>query len=130
MASSVGCPPMCFDRDARPPDLPADRVRHRIAGGAGHEVLTLTSADGTEFSAALAVAPEPTGAAVVIFPDVRGLYSFYAELAQRFAEAGHHAIAIDYFGRTAGLGERSEDFDFWPHVTETRPPQIQADAAA
>jgi carboxymethylenebutenolidase len=121
---------MCFDHDARPPDLPADRVRHRIAGGAGHELLTLTSADGTQFSAALAIAPEPTGAAVVVFPDVRGLYPFYAELAQRFAEAGHHAIAIDYFGRTAGLGERGEDFDYWPHVMETRPPQIQADAAA
>jgi carboxymethylenebutenolidase len=121
---------MCFDHDARPPDLPDDRVRHRIAGGAGHELLTLTSADGTEFSAALAVAPDPSGAAVVIFPDVRGLYRFYAELAQRFAEAGHHAIAIDYFGRTAGVGERGEDFDYWPHVMQTRPAQVQADAAA
>jgi carboxymethylenebutenolidase len=121
---------MCFDHDSRPPDLPAERVRHRIAGGAGHELLTVTSADGTEFSAALAVAPDPSGPAVIVFPDVRGLYRFYAELAQRFAEAGHHAIAIDYFGRTAGLGERREDFDYMPHVMETRPRQIQADAVA
>ena len=56
-----------------------------IAGGAGAELLELTSADGTRFSAALAEAPEPSGRAVVILPDVRGLYPFYSELAERFA---------------------------------------------
>jgi carboxymethylenebutenolidase len=66
----------------------------------------------------------------VVLPDVRGLYRFYVELTERFAAAGHHAIAIDYFGRTAGVGERGEDFDYMPHVMKTRPAQIQADAAA
>ena len=42
----------------------------------------------------------------MILPDVRGLYPFYTELAERFAQAGYHAIALDYFGRTAGLGPR------------------------
>ena len=112
---------MCFAFDARPPDLPADLARPPIAGGAGAELLELTSADGTRFSAALAEAPEPAGRAVVILPDIRGLYPFYSELAERFAQAGHHAIAIDYFGRTAGLGPRDEDFEFWPHVQQTRP---------
>ena len=121
---------MCFAFDARPPDLPADLARPPIAGGAGAELLELTSADGTHFSAALAEAPDPAGRAVVVLPDVRGLYPFYAELAERFAQAGHHAIAIDYFGRTAGLGPRDEDFDFWPHVEKTRPRAVQADAAA
>lgn len=123
---------MCFDHDARPPDLPADlRRRPRIAGGAGPELLELTSADGATFSAALARADEPTkGPGVVVLPDVRGLYPFYIELADRFAEAGHHAITIDYFGRTAGTGVRDEDFDYWPHVMKTRPEQIQADLAA
>ena len=41
----------------------------------------------------------------MILPDVRGLYSFYEELALRFAEAGIDALAIDYFGRTAGVGQ-------------------------
>ena len=45
---------MCFAFDARPPDLPADLVHPRMAGGAGAEKLELTSADGTVFSAALA----------------------------------------------------------------------------
>jgi carboxymethylenebutenolidase len=119
---------MCFAFDARPPDLPPDVAP--IAGGAGAELLELESADGTRFSAALAESPEPRGRAVAILPDVRGLYPFYSELAERFAEAGHHAIAIDYFGRTAGLGPRDEHFDHRPHVQETRPHLVQADLAA
>jgi carboxymethylenebutenolidase len=121
---------MCFGFDARPPDLPADLALPRLAGGAGAEVLELTSADGTRFSAALAEAPEGGAPGVVILPDVRGLYRFYVELAERFAQAGHHAIAIDYFGRTAGAGERDEDFDYMPHVLQTRVAQVQADAGA
>jgi len=121
---------MCFPFDALPPDLPADLARRPMAGGAAAEELELTSADGTRFSAALAATPDATGPAVVILPDVRGLYRFYVELAERFAQAGHHAIAIDYFGRTAGVGARDEDFDFWPHVSQTRVEQIQDDAAA
>jgi carboxymethylenebutenolidase len=121
---------MCFAFDARPPELPTDLARPRIAGGAPAELLELTSADGTRFSAALAEAPEATGRAVVILPDVRGLYPFYSELAERFAQAGHHAIAIDYFGRTAGLGPRDEEFEYMPHVQQTRPATVQADALA
>ena len=67
---------MCFAFDASPPDLPADIAP--IAGGAGAELLELESADGTRFSAALAESPEPRGRAVVILPDVRGLYPFYS----------------------------------------------------
>jgi carboxymethylenebutenolidase len=124
---------LCFASDARPPELPADLARPPLAGGAGAETLELTSADGTAFSAALAEAPEPAGAGapgVIILPDVRGLYRFYIELAERFAQAGHHAIAIDYFGRTAGTGTRDDDFDFMPHVEKTRVVQVQADIDA
>jgi carboxymethylenebutenolidase len=121
---------MCFDFDARPPDLPADLALRPVAGGAAAEVVELTSADGTRFSAALAGSPEDKQPAVVILPDVRGLYRFYAELAERFAQAGHSAIAIDYFGRTAGVGERDEEFDYTPHVTQTTVEGVQADTAA
>jgi carboxymethylenebutenolidase len=122
---------VCFAFDAHPPELPADLVRPRMAGGAAAEIVELTSADGTPFSAAIAESAEPTGGpAVIIFPDVRGLYRFYVELAERFAQAGHHAIAIDYFGRTAGTGERGEDFEYMPHVDQTRMTTIQADADA
>jgi carboxymethylenebutenolidase len=121
---------MCFDFDARPPELPADLVLAPLAGGAGAELLELTSADGTRFSAALAESPDGSEPGVVILPDVRGLYRFYVELAERFAQAGHHAIAIDYFGRTAGTGERGEDFEYMPHVQQTRVEQVQMDIAA
>ena len=121
---------MCFEFDARPPVLPADLAVAPLAGGAGAERLELTSADGMRFSAALAESPEATEPGVVILPDVRGLYRFYVELAERFAQAGHHAIAIDYFGRTAGTGERGEDFEYMPHVQQTRVETVQLDIAA
>ena len=116
---------MCFPFDAIPPDIPE---RFRIAGGAAGELLTLTSADGTEFSAYLARAEGPTG--VVVLPDVRGLFRFYEQLTERFAGAGHSAIAIDYFGRTAGLGPRDEDFEYMPHVVQTTPPTVAQDVRA
>jgi carboxymethylenebutenolidase len=121
---------MCFEWDAAPPDVPADLLPARAAGAAAAELLELESDDGTHFSAAFAGAADPRGPAVVIYPDVRGLYRFYIELAERFAAAGHHAVAIDYFGRTAGLGPREEDFDYTPHIPQTRSEQIQMDTAA
>jgi carboxymethylenebutenolidase len=120
---------MCFEFDALPPLPPADLLLKPIAGGAGAELLELESADGTHFSAALAESPEGRGG-IVILPDVRGLYPFYSDLAERFAEAGYHAVALDYFGRTAGLGPRDEEFEFRPHVEQLQVPQVQADLAA
>ncbi|MCW2992520.1 MAG: dienelactone hydrolase family protein [Conexibacter sp.] len=120
---------MCFDHDALPPELPTG-VR-RLAGGAAAEITEALAADGTRLSVALARSPQPQDPAVVIIPDIRGLYRFYAELAERFAAAGHHAVAIDPFGRSAGApGEREGEWDFWPHVAETSPATVQADVAA
>ncbi|HUA72693.1 MAG TPA: dienelactone hydrolase family protein [Solirubrobacteraceae bacterium] len=121
---------MCFDFDARPPAPPEDLLLAPIAGGAGAELLVLTSADGTQFSAALAEASSGRGGGVMIFPDVRGLYPFYSELAERFAQAGYHAVAMDYFGRTAGLGPRDEEFEYMPHVQQLTVEGVQQDAAA
>ena len=117
---------MCFPFDAIVPELP-ERFQV-IAGGAAGERLTLTSADGTAFSAFLAHADGPTG--VVVLPDVRGLFPFYEQLAERFAAAGHPAIAIDYFGRTAGLGPRDETFEYMPHVQQSTPENVALDVAA
>ena len=118
---------MCFEFDAIPPEVPGDLV---LAGGAAAELLELESADGSRFSAAFTGSADGGAPAVVIYPDVRGLYPFYVELTERFAQAGHHAIAIDFFGRTAGLGPRGEDFDYAEHVPKTRSGQIQADTRA
>jgi len=61
---------------------------------------------------------------------VRGLHPFFEELAMRFAEAGVHAVAIDYFARTAGTPDRGEGFDYQSHVGQTRPETLLADVAA
>ena len=115
---------MCYSDDARPPLPP-------IGGAASdHGDLTLEAADRNKFMAYFARAARPTGAGMVILPDVRGLHNFYKELAQRFAEAGIDAVAIDYFGRTAGFGERDESFVWKSHTDQTTPEGIAADTAA
>ena len=116
---------MCAPFDSRPPIA-------RITGAAvTHRREVLESDDGARF-AAFAAFPESPGdaCAVVILPDVRGLFAFYEELALRFAERGYAAIAFDYFGRTAGVGKRGEDFEFMPHVQETTAEGIQLDVGA
>jgi carboxymethylenebutenolidase len=115
---------MCFDHDSRPPIVP-------IAGGAlDSGELTLTADDGTRFSAFRARAADPTGAGIVVLPDVRGLHPYYEELALRFAENGVDAVAIDYFGRTAGLGRRDAAFESMPHVSRTTFAGLSADIRA
>lgn len=118
---------MCHPAGSRPPDVPPDLPT--MSGGGGGADTVLTSADGTRFRAYLAPAARGD-AGVVIAPDVRGLHPFYEELAERFASAGVHAIALDYFGRTAGTDRRGDDFEYTPHVRQTSVPTIQADIAA
>ena len=115
---------MCFDLDSEPP-VP------RIAGAAvSHEDLELEAADGASFAAFHATPDGPSATGIVVLPDVRGLYRFYEELALRFAERGSAAVAIDYFGRTAGVEKRDEHFDYRPHVDATTVDGLQADTAA
>lgn len=115
---------MCFDHDARPPIEP-------IVGAAldsGSELLT--SADGTVFRAFVARPVAPTGAGILILPDVRGLHPYYEELALRFAEHGVAAVAIDYFGRTGGTEPRGADFEYGPHVAACTWPTLETDIRA
>jgi len=115
---------MCVDNDSRPPITP-------IAGGsAGGRDLRLTSSDGTRFMAYAARASKPTGAGMVVIPDVRGLHPYYKELADRFSEIGVDAVAIDFFARTAPSDDRSDSFDFMSQVPLTKPDQLQVDIAA
>jgi len=118
---------MCYSDDARVP-LPPVPLISGAAADQGDFVLT--SSDGTRLGAYFARAEKPTGAGMVVMPDVRGLHRFYKELAQRFAEAGVDAVAIDYFGRTAGIGERDEGFEYMPHVEKTTQENIAKDVTA
>ena len=115
---------MCHELDSFPP-IPV------ISGAAvSHEDLELQAADGNRLAAFAAIPDEPGAKCVVILPDVRGLYRFYEELALRFAERGYAAVAIDYFGRTAGASKRDDDFPYTEHVPQTTPDGIQADVRA
>jgi carboxymethylenebutenolidase len=115
---------MCFDRNASPPILAGD---HAIARSGP---VTLESGDGTRFGAFEAAPHGEAAANVLILPDVRGLHPYYEELACRFAQHGLPALAIDYFGRTAGSSGRSADFDYQPHIEEVTFAGLQADISA
>jgi carboxymethylenebutenolidase len=118
---------MCFDLDSHPPIPP-------IAGAAvDGKLITLRASDGTELSAFHAIPSSANGAAIMILPDVRGLYRFYEELALRFAETGVEALTLDYFARTAGKvtdGSRGNDFDHMEHVNQTEWRHLLADMQA
>jgi carboxymethylenebutenolidase len=115
---------VCFELDSLPP-IPV------VSGAAvEHRDLELEAGDGARFAAFAALPDMPSGRGVVILPDVRGLYRFYEELALRFAERGLAAVAIDFFGRTAGVGKRGDDFPYRDHVAQTTPAGIQADVRA
>jgi carboxymethylenebutenolidase len=115
---------MCFDRDALPAVPP-------IAGAAiDTEDLVLEAEDGNSLAAFVARAENSRGPAVLVLPDVRGLYPFYEELACRFAEVGYDSVTIDYFGRSAGAGKRDDEFPFMDHVQQSTFDGIKADSAA
>jgi carboxymethylenebutenolidase len=115
---------MCTDRDSLPPIEPSS--------GAAVDAMpvVLNGEDGAAFSGYLARPEGATGAGIVILPDVRGLHPFFEELAMRYAERGILALAIDYFGRTAGTGERGDDFQHMPHVEQARWTNLAGDIRA
>jgi len=115
---------MCTDHDSLPPIEP-------ISGAAvDASEVWLKGEDGTPFRAWIALPEQPTGAGIVILPDVRGLHPFFEELAMRYAEHGVAAIAIDYFARTAGTAPRGDDFDHQPHVSQLEWPNLEGEIKA
>ena len=115
---------MCFELDSVPP-IPVIR-----GAAVSHEDLILDTRDGNRFAAFAAATDDATTIGVVILPDVRGLYRFYEEVALRLAERGFAAVAFDYFGRTAGVAKRDDDWDYMEHVSQTTAEGVQADVGA
>jgi len=116
---------VCFELDSVPPIPP-------ISGGAPvrSEDVVLEAADGTRLAAFSALPDDGARVGIVVLPDVRGLYGFYEQLALRFAERGYAAVAFDYFGRTAGVAKRDDDFPYPDHVAQTTPETIAQDVRA
>lgn len=115
---------MCYDDNARPPNPPGK------SGSANGEDIILTAGDGNRFAAYSATPESPKSAQVLIYPDVRGLHQFYKVLALRFAEVGYPALALDYFGRTAGISSRDESFEYMPHVQQIQLTTFSQDVRA
>src|SRR5262245_19313015 len=92
--------------------------------------IVLTAADGAAFAACEARAAKPTGPALLILPDARGLHADYESLAERFAAAGHDALAIDYYGRSAGVRDWRDAFHWAPHSLGLRDADVGLDVAA
>jgi carboxymethylenebutenolidase len=115
---------MCHGPTSRPPMPP-------VSGGAGGgRRVVLEASDGNRFAAFMATTEIVDAPGVVILPDVRGLHPFYEELALRFGDAGVHALALDYYGRTAGTGSRGGDFDHRPHFQQATDANVGLDVAA
>lgn len=116
--------PMCHTDESRAPEPP------RRGPVGEHGELELSTQDGNRFRAFRAYpATAPVGG-MIILPDVRGLHPYYEDLAMRFAEAGFSTIALDYFGRSAGIGKRDDSFDWKTHFQKTTPEGIAHDVRA
>jgi carboxymethylenebutenolidase len=115
---------MCFTSDQHPPEPP------RSSDVGHHGPLVLSAADGNRLSAFEAVPVTARGASLVLMPDIRGLHAFYTDLALCCAQAGIDTVAIDPYGRSAGLTARDDDFEYMPHATKLSPADVLADAHA
>ena len=115
---------MCFGDDALPPHPPSPGEVARSGD------LVLRSADGTEFAAFSATPSVPTDRGMVVLPDVRGLHGFFKALTGHFAEAGFHTVAMDWFGRSAGVEERDDAFDWKAHTAQLVPERVDDDVRA
>jgi len=115
---------MCFTSDQHPPEPP------RSSEVGDHGPLVLTAGDGNRFSAFEAVPVTPRGASLVLLPDIRGMHAFYTDLALCFASAGIDTVALDPYGRSAGLSARDDSFEYMPYAAKLTPPEVLADAHA
>jgi carboxymethylenebutenolidase len=87
---------MCYDADSAPP-LYGPPITSTTSAR-----LLLTAADGAPCAAYRSLPAQALGPGVLVLPDNRGLSGFYEALTRRLAEQGLPALAIDYFGRSAG----------------------------
>lgn len=115
---------MCHEPTAHP------AIPHDPDAAIPCERLTLFASDAAEFAALVARPRQPGDAGVIVLPDIRGLSSFYGEVASRLAEQGYTAAAIDFFGRTSGIEEREADFPYMEHAARLTRPELEADLAA
>lgn len=113
---------MCHADESRPPDATG------AVASAGP--LGLTSADGARFTAYRALPDRPTGAGVVVLPDVGGAHEFHRDLARGFAEAGVAAVVLDHYRRVAADDGRGPGSDGFAPAAEPDRDLVPLDIAA
>ena len=111
---------MCFPDDAVPPAF-------RRRGPVSSASLVLPIEGGAGFDAVSALPRNGGALGVLVLPDGRGLHPFYRRMAIGLAGAGFPALAIDLYGRTAGIGPRPADFPSGEHSRRLRWEQVRAD---
>jgi carboxymethylenebutenolidase len=115
---------MCFSSDQHPPLPP------RSSQVGAHGPTELAASDGNAFRAYDATPVMRRGASLVLLPDIRGLHPYYTDLALAFAMAGIDTVALDPYGRTAGMTVRDDDFEYMPHAKALTSEQVLADSHA
>ncbi len=113
---------MCFSDDQHPPLPP------KSSEVGAHGPTELIANDGNRFRAYDACPVTRRGASLVLLPHVRGLHPYYTDLALAFATAGIDTVAVDPYGRTAGVTARDEGFEFIPHAKALISEQVLADS--
>jgi len=115
---------MCFSNDQHPPLPP------KLSEVGPHGPTELVAADGNVFAAYDAAPVTRRGASLVLLPDIRGLHPYYTDLALAFAMAGIDTVALDPYGRTAGVASRDDDFAYLPHVEALTSENVLTDSRA
>ncbi|WP_265446586.1 dienelactone hydrolase family protein [Flexivirga meconopsidis] len=115
---------MCHSSQSQPPSPPV------VTPTEDHGEFFLSTAAGVRSVAYEAHPAAPSRRGVVILPDVRGAHEFYRRLAVRFAEAGLHAVVVDYYGHLTDDPARDDDFDWQAKLPKVDPATVQPVVAA
>lgn len=116
---------MCHPVGSAAPAAPVKPVKVRK-----QERLMVPASDGNLVRAYGAFPSTSNGCSCIVLPDVRGLVPYYEDLTRRFAEAGFHSVAVDYYGRTRGACADDRTFNWRQHLPMVRPAHVYADVAA
>jgi carboxymethylenebutenolidase len=116
---------VCFPDGSRPPSFPGKPVDV----GCARTVLRPVSS--SPFAVVSCVPIRASSrAALVVLPDGRGLGPYYSEFARRIGQTGREALAVDLYGRTAGVGPRRPGFVSAEHSARLTWAGVQQDLSA
>jgi carboxymethylenebutenolidase len=114
---------VCYPNGSAPPPFPGEPGAATLIRGA------VRPRGGSPFRVAHAVPASAHRVAAVVLPDGRGLHGYYERFAHALAGAGIETIAVDLYGRTAGIAPRDDAFPSAEHSAQLRWANVQSDVA-